>query len=798
MAKNNNFRDFLIDTANAIREKKGTTELISPQDFANEIASIESGETVTIGGVINRVSYLRRTNEGYIDTGVEGANNNLSIKIRYAFRTLPTGYWSLIYAYADESTNTTRIILNGDTQVLGNINSKASGGSITTSRKSYVNIVYTDVIEPISSTSFKLTCNGVSSSKTRTNGAALSKNILIFNGGSDNVDVELYQCEIYDNGVLIRNFFPCIRGEEYGLWDIVEEKFYGNDGKGTFTGEVINLEDVDQPEQPEFSNIEWTGHADEEGLRAIGWDDSDIAYFQQYGVNWNEEDDALHKVSEANKAVYGLLTEKNLATYKADIVYLPKIDTSARTTFANYFANMYWLEGVPYLDTSNATTVSGMYSGCSALLAVPPMNLGKVTNLSKLFSGCRMLRYIPPIDAPKVTDTSSMFQTCSLLQEVPFFDTTLVKNMSSMFNGCMLLKEIPEYNTQSVTNMASMLYNCRSITEIPAFDTQNVTNMSSMLYNCFRLENIPQLDTKNVTTMASMFYGCYNLKMIPQIDTQNVTTMGNMFYNCFRLQNIPTLNTQNVKAMNSMFQSCYSLVEIPQLDMQSVTIISNMFYNCYKLRRVPDMNTPNVTTVASMFINCSCLEKAPQLDTQNVTMFTSFLSGCNSLIEVPYYDTSKATAMDAMFNGCGQIMYIPDLNINNATTFKNIFNSCFSLQRAPVIHTATATNIDSMFASCTSLSIIPELDMQNVNTMSSSPFNKCYALKEVKVKNIKTNTSFANCYLLSKQALLYAINNEAATSTITLTLNANVYSELSSDEDILTALLEHPNILLAK
>ena len=43
MAKNDNLTDFLTDVANAIREKKGTTDLINPQDFSAEIASIETG-----------------------------------------------------------------------------------------------------------------------------------------------------------------------------------------------------------------------------------------------------------------------------------------------------------------------------------------------------------------------------------------------------------------------------------------------------------------------------------------------------------------------------------------------------------------------------------------------------------------------------------------------------------------------------------------------------------------------------------------------------------------------------------
>lgn len=43
MSKENNLTDFLTDVANAIREKKGTTDKINPQDFSSEIESIVSG-----------------------------------------------------------------------------------------------------------------------------------------------------------------------------------------------------------------------------------------------------------------------------------------------------------------------------------------------------------------------------------------------------------------------------------------------------------------------------------------------------------------------------------------------------------------------------------------------------------------------------------------------------------------------------------------------------------------------------------------------------------------------------------
>ena len=46
MSKENNLKDFLTDIADAIREKKGTTEPINAQDLSEEIRGIESGGSI--------------------------------------------------------------------------------------------------------------------------------------------------------------------------------------------------------------------------------------------------------------------------------------------------------------------------------------------------------------------------------------------------------------------------------------------------------------------------------------------------------------------------------------------------------------------------------------------------------------------------------------------------------------------------------------------------------------------------------------------------------------------------------
>ena len=65
--------------------------------------------------------------------------------------------------------------------------------------------------------------------------------------------MKLFSCKIYDDGVLIRDFYPCKNpAGTVGLYDIVSNVFYGNAGTGTFTAgpEIV-------PDEPETSDDIW-------------------------------------------------------------------------------------------------------------------------------------------------------------------------------------------------------------------------------------------------------------------------------------------------------------------------------------------------------------------------------------------------------------------------------------------------------------------------------------------------------------------------------------------------------------
>ena len=89
------------------------------------------------------------------------------------------------------------------------------------------------------------------------------------------------------------------------------------------------------------------------------------------------------------------------------------------------------------------------------------------------------------------------------------------------------------------------------------------------------------------------------------------------------------------------------------------------------------------------------------------------------------------------------------------------------------------------------------IDVSKV-TKYDQAFEKCYSLVDVRLWRIMASVSFKDCARLSNSSILYMINNEAATSPITITLHADVYNRCMANEDILAALESHTNISLAR
>ena len=74
---------------------------------------------------------------------------------------------------------------------------------------------------------------------------------------------------------------------------------------------------------------------------------------------------------------------------------------------------------------------------------------------------------------------------------------------------------------------------------------------------------------------------------------------------------------------------------------------------------------------------------------------------------------------------------------------------------------------------------------------------ECSTLRTIKIQELKCDVSFSKALGLTLKSVLYMINNEEATSPITITLHADVYNRCMANADILAALETHTNISLA-
>lgn len=69
-------------------------------------------------------------------------------------------------------------------------------------------------------------------------------------------------------------------------------------------------------------------------------------------------------------------------------------------------------------------------------------------------------------------------------------------------------------------------------------------------------------------------------------------------------------------------------------------------------------------------------------------------------------------------------------------------------------------------------------------------------IETINIKGLKVNIRFYNSQRLSKESVLYMINNSEATTAITISLNKAVYDVMKDDADIIAALAEKTNITL--
>ena len=185
-----------------------------------------------------RLEYIESTGTQYINTGRIPSNNE-DVKIKCFIN--PLGSHPVYGAY-NKTTQSRRHIWSDSSKM-------DLGWGVTALCSLDVN--YSNILNisaHFQAGNQKLTVNG--SSNSSNSNANTNPNLTAYlfarhnsNGTERGILMRLYSCKIYDNGVLVRNFIPCMRksDNEVGLYDTVGEQFYTNAGTGTFVTPTSQL-----------------------------------------------------------------------------------------------------------------------------------------------------------------------------------------------------------------------------------------------------------------------------------------------------------------------------------------------------------------------------------------------------------------------------------------------------------------------------------------------------------------------------------------------------------------------------
>lgn len=109
-------------------------------------------------------------------------------------------------------------------------------------------------------------------------------------------------------------------------------------------------------------------------------------------------------------------------------------------------------------------------------------------------------------------------------------------------------------------------------------------------------------------------------------------------------------------------------------------------------------------------------------------------------------------------------------------------------------------SISDGFYGCINLKNIDcnNIDVKGIENADNTTFYHCYKLETVRIKNLHFNIYFSDSPNLSKESILYMIQNSAATSANTITLHPTAYAMAMADNEIQTALQEKTFVSLAQ
>lgn len=189
-----------------------------------------------------KLEYLWNTDRAYIDTGYSAPDGFIA-ELGFAYTDFGTSGGRYIIGAHNTASPYERSGIGANVGSTSYFAMGVGDDSPSTGVVAKLNRRYNLKLSTVKGNSY-LDVDGVRVWQSTNSQSRSARTLLLFynhyslNSGSNGTMGKLWPVKIYSpTGKLVRNFVPCMNPNgEYGMWDKVEGKFYGNCGTGAFTG----------------------------------------------------------------------------------------------------------------------------------------------------------------------------------------------------------------------------------------------------------------------------------------------------------------------------------------------------------------------------------------------------------------------------------------------------------------------------------------------------------------------------------------------------------------------------------
>lgn len=207
--------------------------------------------------------------------------------------------------------------------------------------------------------------------------------------------------------------------------------------------------------------------------------------------------------------------------------------------------------------------------------------------------------------------------------------------------------------------------------------------------------------------------------------------------------------------------------------------------NPYLTKLPKVLGIENASNVSSLANGCSALTSVSLPDLASAQSVSSAFSGCSALEMATIGSIPKATDVSSIFQGCRSLTTATIGGTPKAASTNLMFYNCPSLKSVSLdLSGGEITSSEHMFSGCQKLTAVTGVIDLTMSLRTSSMFNNCTLLEEVRIKGLKVDLDLSACANLSLESVKYLVENAQSATNKTITLHNSLVDKY--DDELVT------------